>query len=70
MSTSVHDLIGQIIDPGVRAPVQAAPRGAAPASEPLSVLIGRTIGPPAEAGAPRQPSAEPAPEVITPPVAM
>jgi hypothetical protein len=45
MSRSVDDLIGQILNPPVAAqpPVHRSP---VPPAEPLSVLIGRILGPP------------------------
>jgi hypothetical protein len=67
MSATVHELIGQIINPGPAARETAQPRAAAAPAEPLHALIGRTIGPPARMSAAPQAAQ---PELVVPPPAM
>lgn len=66
MSATVHDLIGQIINPGASPREAQQPRASAAPTETLHDLIGRTIGPPAAARRVAQPQAAP-PEVVVPP---
>jgi hypothetical protein len=45
MSTSISELIGRIIDPGVRRPPRPQVQEPTPDRESLDVLIGRIVSP-------------------------